>query len=216
MIALPPVWSRLVTALAVAVTGMAAPLQAQTFYQVSPTGSFYRTSSETPAAPLIISLADYLGATSLHLKPGGKLQVAGGGSPVHDAVFCAVFSTSNDLLASTEQQRVPGALTSSASSDSPCVTGNTLYGGAPTDLTQDFFVPFAGLEVGVPAGANYLFVSVFDDYYSDNVSPNPSAYGITVTPTVISTVPEPSSMLLLGAGLAGLVAVRRSRRAASR
>lgn len=196
-----------------AVAGLAAlcfavPASAQAFYQVSPTGSFYRTSSETPSAPRIIALADFLGATSLALKPQGQLQVAGPWSPVHDAVFCAVFSSTSTLLGSSEPQRVSGAVVSDASSSSPCVTGNTIYGGAATNITQDFFIPFAGLEVAVPTGANFLFVSVFDDYYSDNTSPDPSTYGLMVT----STVPEPSTALLLATGLAVVVVTNTRRR----
>jgi hypothetical protein len=197
---------------AVAIAAMAGRLDAQTFYQVSPTGSFYRTSSETPSAPLIISLADYLGATSLSIKPRGQLQVAGRSSPVHDAVFCAVFSSSNTLLGSSLQQRVPGAIATDATTESPCATGNTFYGGVPTNIAEDFFIPFAGLDVTIPTGAQYLFVSVPDDYYSDNVSPNASQYGVMVT----ATVPEPSSLLLLTSALVAFAAARYRRPSNSR
>jgi hypothetical protein len=203
---------RVLAVAALAALCLAVPASAQTFFQVSPTGSFYRTSSETPSAPRIIDLAGFLGATSLALKPEGQLQVAGPWSPMHDAVFCAAFSSTNTLLASSEQQRVPGAVISTASSSSPCVTGNTFYGGAATNITQDFFIPFAGLEVAVPTGANFLFVSVFDDYYSDNTSPDPSKYGLMVT----STVPEPSTALLLATGLVVVVATNARRRTGRR
>jgi len=191
--------------LALCITG---PAEAQTFFQVSPTGSFYRTAFEVPSAPTVVSLADFLGASTLALKPRGQLQVAGSGSPKHDAVFCAVFSTSNQLLGSDQQQRVTGAVSSTATATSPCSTGNTLFGGTPTNITQDFFIPFVGIDVEIPNGAQYLFVSVFDDYYSDNVSPNPPQYGIEVT----ATVPEPASMPLLSAGVVALLMLGYRRR----
>ena len=45
-------------------------------------------------------------------------------------------------------------------------------------------MPFTGLTVNVPVGAAYLFISVFDDFYGDNVSPNPAKYGVVVSSTV--------------------------------
>jgi hypothetical protein len=202
-------WTGLLALLSVTI---AQSVSAQTFYQVSPTGSFYRTYSDASTAPLVISLADFFGAASLDLKPQGILQVAGPYSPTHDAVFCAVFSTTSDLLGTSAQDRVSGAVASAATGTSPCVTVNTFYGGQPTDISQDFFIPFSGLSVDVPVGATHLFVAVFDDFYADNVSPQPTEYGLLVS----STVPEPGTLALSCIGIVVCIAAGHRSRSVAR
>lgn len=200
-------WPLLLTLLSVTVTGS---VHAQAFYPVPPTGSFYRAFMDAPTPPLIISLSDFSGAPRLDLKPQGILQVAGPYSPMHNAVFCGVFSTSTALLGTSVQHRVVGAIPSAASVSSPCVSPVTFYGGQPTDISQDFFIPFAGLSVDVPLGATHMFVAVPDDFFADNVSPRPGEYGIVVS----TAVPEPGTLALTGIGIVAIVGVGLRRRRA--
>ena len=186
--------------------GAGSQLSAQTFFTVDPRGSYLRTTSDVVVSPLFIPLSTFGGAGSLFLQPEGILQVAGSGSPRHNAMFCGVFSSSTELLAPGQQFRLPGSVSSAASLAEPCRTSNTFNGRVPTDIADDFLVPFIGWEVGVPTGAAYLAIAVPDDFYADNVSPDPSRYGIRITAIDRAPVPvpEPTSGLLLLAGLAAL------------
>jgi len=189
---------------------VAAPIEAQTFFQADPKGAYLRTSAnDAPSAPLIIALDAFAPSSSLFLKPEGKLQVAGAGSPQLDAVFCGLFSTSSTLLATNELNRVPGALMSAAAASSSCNSAPTLNGGLPTDIPGDFFIPFSGLAgVSIPTGASFLFIAVPDNFFADNVSPNPNGYGLTVSSEAVS-VPEPSAAVLFATGVVGVLLQRR-------
>jgi hypothetical protein len=161
-------------------------------------------------APLILDLGAPTSGRTLLLNPTGILQVAGSGSPNHDAVFCGIYSSTSTLLSSSALNRVVDAVTPPQSVFGSCQTGLTFYGRQPTDVPYDFFIPAIGISVDVPVAARFLFVAVPDDYAPDNVSPDAAHYGINASMT---TVPEPSSISLSALGL-GLVAlgIARQRR----
>lgn len=181
------------------------------FFQMDPTGMYLRGDGAF-GLPLILDLGAPTTGRTLFLNPTGILQVAGPGSPNHDAVFCGIFSSSSTLLASSELNRVQGAIAPPANVFGSCLTGPTFYSHLPTDVPNDFFIPAAGLSVSVPVAARFLFVAVPDDYAPDNVSPDPAHYGLNASMT---TVPEPSSIALsaIGLSLLAVVAVRRRRSA---
>ncbi|HEX8199080.1 MAG TPA: GDSL-type esterase/lipase family protein [Isosphaeraceae bacterium] len=68
----------------------------------------------------------------------------------------------------------------------------------------DTFTPFVGHE------AEYTFIRDLDLSGAPNVHPN--AAGYTVIAQQIQAVPEPASVLILGAGVLGLIGLRRARR----
>lgn len=89
-------------------------------------------------------------------------------------------------------------------------------------LGQTFFIGdgFAGAvqqQFFVPDGATRLYFGIADgggfggdpDFYSDNVGTYTARYSITAA----TSVPEPSTIALMAAGLAALVAVRRRKTA---
>ena len=83
-----------------------------------------------------------------------------------------------------------------------------------TTIPDDFFIPLGpGASIVVPVGAEYLVVGVLDSFYADNTDPgNSLGVDLKVDPTYDfgdSGVPEPSTVLLLLSGLAGLYAFRR-------
>jgi hypothetical protein len=88
------------------------------------------------------------------------------------------------------------------------ISQSTFNGNLPTDIPQDltFFNTIAATVV-VPDGARYLFVGVGDSFSSDNADPNLN-FAVRVNEAVVPAIPEPSTWLLLLAGLASTVAVR--------
>ena len=117
----------------------------------------------------------------------------------------AVFSTNSTLLSSGLLNRVPGAI---GGVGTPVFTGPTFYGQLSTDISQDFAIWHAPnfTDITIPPGAEYLFVSVSDSLYGDNVDPN------ATLALEISHVAEPSSLLMLSCGFLSLlllISVRR-------
>lgn len=128
--------------------------------------------------PLIIDLAD-VGAL-----PGDTLQITTGGK--WTGLFqtgvrvSAVFSTSDELLPVSppalanidffgwlnfQSNRVAGAIDAGPDVVTPLSLG---YWNR-TDIPQDFEVT-GSREIVVPAGAQYLFVSAIDNFFSENLS----------------------------------------------
>lgn len=170
---------------ALAAATLAAAGIAQTTFPLNPRGTFLRTNNDAPLAPLVIDLA------SLPAAPGSWLRISTvgafrhiNGGPDNYSNLCGVFSNGTTLLASDQQQRVPGAIAAGPA----YASGGTFQGNLPMDIPQDFFCNRAtfenGVYVEVPAGATHLFLGVHDSLYNDNVDPNGDfAAVVTVVPT---------------------------------
>jgi hypothetical protein len=161
------------------VTAIAGHAVADEKLKVDPRGSYLRANQDSPRRPLILSLSDYGIAPDDHLR----LWVAGDwkrGTDYQDDTRrgLAVFSTSDELLATSERHRIPGAI------DAGCdwITSKTHFGGLDTDIPEDFAICGAdasewnGAALRVPDGAGYLFIAVNDSYYADNTDPDSDFY----------------------------------------
>lgn len=199
---------------AIALTALSSPASAQLsptpqFFQANPRGAYLRADGSV-GTPLVIDLGPIMGGRHLTLTPNGYLQVAGSSSPWHEAWFCGVFSSSTTLLDQTQLNRVVDAIAPPASVFGTCPSAPTFFSYQPTDILNDFRIPEGGLAVDAPDDARFLFVAVPDDYFADNVSPDPSQYGVYASET--TATPEPVTIALLGSGLVGIGGARLRRR----
>lgn len=163
-------------------------LPAQTWtYPLNPRATFLRTNSDSPLPPLILDLGALGVAPGSWLRIGtvGAFSYISGGAD-NGRSLCGVFSSNNQLLATSLQVRVPGAIAAGPAYPS----GGTYYGSLPMDIVQDFFCSRNlwgdSIAVRVPAGATHLFLGVHDSLYNDNVDPN-GDYA-----AVVSVEPSPS------------------------
>jgi hypothetical protein len=97
-----------------------------------------------------------------------------------------LFSTSSDLRPIDSLNRVPGAIKAGTNFVTPQTfwsqtkqdvsvklqaNGISWYSGPEdTDIPEDFKIaPYTGIEIVIPRNAKYLFLSVIDSYYRDNM-----------------------------------------------
>lgn len=176
------------------------PAQAALSIQVSPRSTYLLTNNDPLAIDsTAISLADY------GISPGNLIRVERFGSydvgaqpPFFGDVldgFSAVFSSSSILLGPSLLNRVPGAI--NAGDD--ILTRPTTFDSINTDIAEDFGLTndstLQFIEVFVPQGASYIFLSARDTYFSNNTDPD-NDFRLD-----ISVVPETSSTML------GMVAI---------
>lgn len=162
----------------------AASAQTSTF-PLNPRATFLRTNNDSPAAPLVLDLGT-LGVTAgnwLRIGTTGAFRYINGGQDNFRSLI-GVFSSSNLLLATNLQFRVPGAIAAGPAFPS----GGTYSGSLPMDIAEDFFCSRNlwddSIAVRVPAGATHLFLGVHDSLYNDNVDPNGDyAAVVTILPT---------------------------------
>jgi hypothetical protein len=124
--------------------------------------SFYRVDNSDVAEDAhSLRLADY------GLSVGQRIRLRTEGQFDLPAVrrVTAVFSSSDTLLPHTELKRVPGAIQTAAP---PCPTGETFFEHQATEIPEDFRVDEMSIEIEIPPGAQYLFVSNPDSFYADN------------------------------------------------
>jgi hypothetical protein len=157
-----------------ATNGLASGL----FYGLNSKSSYLIASNgDTPQAPLVISLSD-VGAV-----PGDRLELTRIGTFADQLLLkdgtltqvSGLFSSSNTVLGTNVQNRIPGAIQSSA----PAFVTPPIFKGffvQKTDIPQDFLID-PSIQVVVPNGAAFLIVAPFSP---DLVWGNDSGFGLGV------------------------------------
>jgi len=132
------------------------------FYGVNSKSSYLIASNnDKPQPPQVIALSD-VGAV-----PGNKLQITRLGTFADSQLLSngnltkvsGLFSSSNTVLGTNMQFRIPGAIQSSA----PMFFTPLIFRGffiQPTDIPQDFLID-PSITVVVPNGAKFLIVAPF-------------------------------------------------------
>jgi PEP-CTERM motif-containing protein len=173
-------------------------------------GTYFHTDSidtGLDAIPIDLISLGLIGGDLIRLRVAGDFAYCRPGTCSADTdtftFTTAVFSSSPVLLGRDAPHRVPGAIYAGAD----VVTGLTLFEQEPTDIPEDFELSsFFDVFVEIPIGATHLFAAPPDSFWGDNTDLD-GDYGISIT-----QVPEPSSLWLLGAGLATVAASGRRRR----
>jgi hypothetical protein len=180
--------------------------KADTIVVVNVAATYLGTSADPDAQNTIpVSLS------SLGLEPGDEISMQAFGDFCYYEPNCfkfivppspilGLFSTSSTLLSSSLLNRVPGAI---GGVGTPVSSWTTFYGNLPTDIPQDFLIPQipGSTEITIPAGANFLFLSVFDTLYGDNVDRDQEV-GVRISlDSQTTSVAEPSTLVLVGCGL---------------
>ncbi|GMR07758.1 MAG: hypothetical protein BMS9Abin26_0762 [Gammaproteobacteria bacterium] len=178
-------------------TAGAAPIS------INPVNTYLLTNNDPAGNTIPILLADF----SINAGDTIEFGLFGDWDNGPDAdVFnttIGIFSSSTTLLASSVLNRVTDAIDAGIDN----ITPNTYFGNLATDIPEDFLIT-NGLNIVVPTGAVYLFVSARDSLYYDNSDPD-NNYAIS-----IQAVPEPAAVWLFGIGLLGLLGLQRRRKQA--
>jgi PEP-CTERM motif len=187
-------------------------------FSVDPHASYLlASSSDSPLGALFINLSTLstpIGAGDVLILTTVGDYCNMGGTPCTETAQAlgGVFSSSNTLLATSNLNRIPGAIMTAGVADSP--DPNAWYGNLSTAIPQDFQIfTGSGLNVTVPTGAQWLAVGVLDSYYGDNSDPNHNL-GINIALVsknlnVEAVVPEPATYALFLSGITGIFLLRR-------
>ena len=169
---MPPKSSRILrfATLTVAAVSLFFPVaaQAQEVISVNPQATYLHTNIDPAALP-----AAAIDLSELGLQPGDPIRLdrlgafdAGSGFTNQQSMV-GVFSSTADLAPSSEAHRVPGAVEAGAEVETRR-TFNPSPTGEPTDIPEDFAITGTGTVVTIPTGAQFLFVSPNDSYFTDN------------------------------------------------
>lgn len=137
----------------------------------------------SPAAAIDLGALGLVPGYTIGLETAGEWDAGPGGD--EQVLLLAVFSGDGVLLGPTFAHRVPGAIDAGIDNFS----GGTWPSGEPTDIAEDFTVSRPGIEIVIPPGASFLFVTPADIYYRDNGDPD-ADLGVTIT--LLSTVAVPA------------------------
>ena len=197
------------------------------FIPVNPRATFLRTNIDAPFDATAIDLFRY------GIEPRDRIHLARVGFYKRGAEYTdssidlvGVFSESATLLGSSNPRRVVGAIDAGVDVE----TIPTYQGGLSTNIVQDFTIGPGFVDISVPFGAAYLFVSPNDSYFVDNTDPDAN-FGLNIhliryeepsdrtlksathdrgfggTPPTL--VPEPQSLLVTSLGLLIIVGSTR-------
>ena len=219
---LVPRMTKLALAAVLAAAWLSSPVRAGTMsYEVLINTSGLIQGPGTPTSPALIDMA--LSATTYPGSPSVSAVFYG---PVTDGVISPGFDPVYDPAMGT----IAGDLTTPGG----VTMNNTAYseGGQDFSINSffDVFVTLSGSEIGPgavgPLSGTVVSINIYDsgsgsESATFTVNPNsvvdgtigavPSDANVTIIPQV-SSVPEPSSVVLLGAGLIAVATVNRRRK----
>ena len=156
----------------------------------SKTSTFLRTNGET-LGPTLIAPDDQYGPAVMGFRlsnfgmfPGDVVKIKSDlpysiniDATAHGTNLAAVFSSTSQILTDqSKRNRVLGAI--DAGTD--VVTPPTHVGNLQTDIPEDFLVTNEWVVVKIPEGAEYIFLSQIDSFFSDNGSGH-----VTIRPATI-------------------------------
>lgn len=150
-----------------------------TFVGLDGRDSFLRLQGDDgalgPAYPSLIRLGLAPG-DNVCFEARGDYSVAPGvtARQLGQPLVIAAFSASETFLDETNQVRIADAV----GPDGGLVTPATYIDGLPTDFPQDFDA--TDTCVTVPAGARYLFMGAYDNFYSDNDAAGSEPFGVRI------------------------------------
>lgn len=185
---------------------MTAATAHSTLFLINSPATYLFANGETPynAYGIDLNANGYFAGQTVQLFRAGSYNTLGGPTPAQYGLS-AVFSSSNVILPSTTLNRIPGAISAGPTWVSP----NTAVGNLPTDIPEDFRVDNLsgtanGIVVTIPAGAQYIFASAIDNFFSNNNN-TPEFY------LYMGPVPEPPIHAAMGLGVLAVL-IRRRRR----
>ena len=160
--------SRIYVALLLVVSAASAQ---QFAVPVDPGRTYLRADGEAAnvdTVPFDLGAVGIVPGQYLELKQNGAWG-ASAGAPESRRAMLGAFSVGPTLLPASTPARLPGA---AAAGPAHATAAN--WFGAPTDIPEDFVFSLESprphaFVVRVPAGATHLFLSVPDDFWSDNV-----------------------------------------------
>lgn len=152
---------------------------ALTFAPLDPSATYLRTDAGTPnAVPVLLSSYGLVPGDVACFRTLGDVNLGGGtlASSTGGPVLTGAFSASTDLSATTEFDRIKDVIDGDWSIETLPVTSS----GLTTNIDEDYDATNGCYPV--PAGARYVFFSVFDGYFFDNTDANVGGqpFGVTI------------------------------------
>jgi hypothetical protein len=198
-------------------------------FAVNPQETFlYQSSNDVNIGALFVNLTGCTGsdAPCVNAPAGSSITITGLGEQCFSgpAPTCTeypeelggVFDTNNVLLNSSslaagDVDRLTGGLSAAGVTDvDEPQYFSTWYTHVDTTIPNDFLIPTGtGITFVVPVGAQYLVIGGFDSFFGDNSDP---LGNLGVLIDAQGTLPEPATLGLMAAGLAGLALLRKSRK----
>lgn len=135
--------------------------------RVRPSRTYLRTQGDAASdvVPIDLELRGFEAGDPLVIERTGEYE-----GSLSRSGLTGIFSSTNELGDSSQLVRLPGAIDAGID----IVTPRTAVDQLATDVPEDFAIASASnpaldtLELNVPPGARYLFVSPFDDRFEDN------------------------------------------------
>ena len=133
------------------------------YHGVNAKSSYLRAwPGDEPSAPRVVSLAE-IGALPGETIDLDTIGTFADGTTLEDGsktTMTAVFSSTNEILGTSQRNRIPGAINAGTDINTGTFLSCFLIfcSVQSSDISQDFRVD-PGLSIVVPPGANYLFVA---------------------------------------------------------